>query len=696
MDEDGGTAGGGPVADVGPAGLVLAEPRDRGDLQPHVRTRRVDLEVEGPGRGVAEVAGAEIEDPVLEIQGTEQDLHPLDHVGVDIGGLVGGGVGEELHLVELVDPEKTAGVASRRSCFAPEAGRGGGEPERQGDLVEDVVSVHRGERYFGRGDGPEVVALQVVGLVGEFREVAGGDHGVGADQGGGPDLLEGIGVVVEGEGGEGPQKLGPRSPVEREHRSRELGAALHVQDAEGFTDVPVRDPLVLGVGARYVRPAADGAVVLGTDAVGGVGGGQVGQPEQAIADFGLGAVSLGTELRDLGTELAALIGEADDEAVVTGAAGLGHLAGEVLHPGPELVAPSHGVSGPGVGIEQAVELGRVDGAPCQRRFHGGRILPGQTDVDHGAPTVASPFVPAISCHDLVVRYGTRTAVDGLSLQAEHGQVLALLGPNGAGKTSTVETLEGYRRPASGTVRVLGLDPTAEHRALVARMGVMLQRGGVYPVMGARRALRLFARYYSDPEDPDALLELVGLGAVASTPWRRLSGGEQQRLSLALALVGRPEVVFLDEPTAGVDPEGRLAIREVIGALKARGVCVVLTTHELPEAERLADEVVILAGGRAVARGTVAELAAAGPGPAIRFGAPAGVDVAALAIAVGAAPGDVTEERPGQYTVKGESSAGRVAAVAAWLDAQKLPLADLRTGSGSLEDAYLEAMRAEKP
>jgi ABC-2 type transport system ATP-binding protein len=305
-------------------------------------------------------------------------------------------------------------------------------------------------------------------------------------------------------------------------------------------------------------------------------------------------------------------------------------------------------------------------------------------------------VPAISCHDLVVRYGTRTAVDGLSLQAEHGQVLALLGPNGAGKTSTVETLEGYRRPASGTVRVLGLDPTAEHRALVARMGVMLQRGGVYPVMGARRALRLFARYYSDPEDPDALLELVGLGAVASTPWRRLSGGEQQRLSLALALVGRPEVVFLDEPTAGVDPEGRLAIREVIGALKARGVCVVLTTHELPEAERLADEVVILAGGRAVARGTVAELAAAGPGPAIRFGAPAGVDVAALAIAVGAAPGDVTEERPGQYTVKGESSAGRVAAVAAWLDAQKLPLADLRTGSGSLEDAYLEAMRAEKP
>jgi ABC-2 type transport system ATP-binding protein len=228
------------------------------------------------------------------------------------------------------------------------------------------------------------------------------------------------------------------------------------------------------------------------------------------------------------------------------------------------------------------------------------------------------------------------------------------------------------------------------------MGVMLQRGGVYPVMGARHALHLFARYYAEPEDPDALLDLVGLRAVAKTPWRRLSGGEQQRLSLALALVGRPEVVFLDEPTAGVDPEGRLAIREVIGELRDRGVCVVLTTHELPEAERLADEVVILAGGRAVARGTVAELAATGAGPAIRFGAPTGVDTTALAAAVGVAAGDVTEERPGQYAVKGDGSAGRVAALAAWLDAQDLPLADLRTGAGSLEDAYLEAMKGEKP
>jgi len=305
-------------------------------------------------------------------------------------------------------------------------------------------------------------------------------------------------------------------------------------------------------------------------------------------------------------------------------------------------------------------------------------------------------MPAIDCRDLVVRYGPRTAVDGLSLEAEPGQVLALLGPNGAGKTSTVETLEGYRRPASGSVRVLGLDPRRDHTALVTRMGVMLQRGGVYPVMGARRALGLFARYYAEPEDPDALLDLVGLRPVATTPWRRLSGGEQQRLSLALALVGRPDVVFLDEPTAGVDPEGRLAIRQVIGALRDRGVCIVLTTHELPEAERLADEVVILVRGRAVARGTVAELAATASAPAIRFGAPPGLDTAALAAAVGALATDISEEQPGHYALLGPGSAGRVAAVAAWLDDHHLPLADLRTGTGSLEDAYLQAMKEQDP
>ena len=188
-------------------------------------------------------------------------------------------------------------------------------------------------------------------------------------------------------------------------------------------------------------------------------------------------------------------------------------------------------------------------------------------------------------------------------------MLALLGPNGAGKTTTVEALEGYRPVAAR----IGPGPrprprTRTTRALVPRIGVMLQRGGVYPMLGPAQVLHLFAAYYDDPEDPDALLDLVGLGDARRTPWRRLSGGEQQRLSLALALVGRPEVLFLDEPTAGVDPEGRLVVRDLIAAQRDRGLCVLLTTHELAEAERLADQVVIIDHGRMLAEGTPAELA----------------------------------------------------------------------------------------
>ena len=316
----------------------------------------------------------------------------------------------------------------------------------------------------------------------------------------------------------------------------------------------------------------------------------------------------------------------------------------------------------------------------------------------GVPSTSTPAsgdAPAVDCRDLVVRYGNVTAVDRLSLTAHRGQVLALLGPNGAGKTSTVETLEGYRRPEAGSVRVLGLDPESEHRSLVAVMGVMLQRGGVYPVLGPRRVLHLFADYYDHPEDPDALLDLVGLTEVGATPWRRLSGGEQQRLSLALALIGRPQVLFLDEPTAGVDPEGRLAIRQVIAGLRDRGVCVVLTTHELPEAERLADEVVIIAAGRAVARGTVAELAAGGGDAGIRFGAPPGLDLAALGRALDAPDGAVAEDPPGQYRAGVEATPARVAALANWLAERDLPLADLRAGSRSLEEAYLDATRAAR-
>jgi len=293
--------------------------------------------------------------------------------------------------------------------------------------------------------------------------------------------------------------------------------------------------------------------------------------------------------------------------------------------------------------------------------------------------------PAIEVTDLTIRYGDRIAVDGLSFTAMPGQITALLGPNGAGKTSTVETLEGYRRPTAGSVRVLGLDPVADHRQLVARIGVMLQSGGVATGMRPGEALRLFASYYDDPINPDELLDLVGLADHRSSTWRSMSGGEQQRLSLALALVGRPDVAFLDEPTAGIDPAGRQLIRRVIADLRDRGVAVLLTTHDLEEAEKLADHVVIIDHGVVLADGTPTELMRASQGADVRFGAPSGLDVSSLGQRIGAV---VTEASPGEYVVASAATPSMVAAITAWLAEMDLPLADLRAGRQRLEDVFL--------
>ena len=298
-------------------------------------------------------------------------------------------------------------------------------------------------------------------------------------------------------------------------------------------------------------------------------------------------------------------------------------------------------------------------------------------------------MPAIDVRDLTVRYGSVTAVDGVSLTAEAARVLVLLGPNGAGKTSTVETLEGYRRAAGGSVEVLELDPVRDHGVLTRRIGVMLQQGGVYPGITPAEALRLFAAFYDDPVAPDDLLRRVGLESVRTTPWRRLSGGEQQRLSLALAVVGRPAVVFLDEPTAGIDPGGRRVVRDVIRDLRDTGVCVVVTTHELDEAERIADDVVILDRGRVVARGTPSELMAAAD--EVRFAAAAGIDTIGLAAHVGA---KVDEVAPGEYVVSLAPTPVVVAAITGWLADRDLALADLRAGRQRLEDVFLKLTSPE--
>ncbi len=310
------------------------------------------------------------------------------------------------------------------------------------------------------------------------------------------------------------------------------------------------------------------------------------------------------------------------------------------------------------------------------------MLPGQSD-DRAAVGEVTALPAAVSVEGLVVRYGHRVAVDGISFEARAGEVTALLGPNGAGKTTTVETLEGYRRPDSGRVRVLGLDPVADQRRLVPRLGVMLQGGGLYPAMGAAEMLRLFASYYDDPVPPAELLCLLGLEDVARTPARRLSGGERQRLALALALVGNPSVLFLDEPTAGVDPNGRVVVRGVIEGLRERGACVVLTTHELAEAERLADRVVIVDHGRIVAEGTPGELT--GGAASIRFAAPAGLEVTEMSAALGAA---VRELSRGEYEVDASPSPATVAALTSWLAEREIQIGDLRAGRHRLEDVFM--------
>jgi ABC-2 type transport system ATP-binding protein len=214
---------------------------------------------------------------------------------------------------------------------------------------------------------------------------------------------------------------------------------------------------------------------------------------------------------------------------------------------------------------------------------------------------------ALEVDALTIRYGDFVAVNSVSFVAEHGEVTAVLGRNGAGKTSTLEACEGLRRATSGTIRVLGADATKLPAATQARIGVMLQEGGIAPGARVRHLVRHYCVLYGRGADADEILQQVALRERASSPWRRLSGGERQRFSLALALAAVPDVVFLDEPTAGVDLDGREAIRGIIAALAARGCCVVLATHDLDEAERVADRAVVLHAGRVVLDDTVSSI-----------------------------------------------------------------------------------------
>jgi ABC-2 type transport system ATP-binding protein len=297
----------------------------------------------------------------------------------------------------------------------------------------------------------------------------------------------------------------------------------------------------------------------------------------------------------------------------------------------------------------------------------------------------------VEIEDLGVTYraggGTVEAVRGLSMTAPAGRVTAVLGPNGAGKTSTVETCEGYRRQATGNIRVLGLDPRTQGRALHPRIGVMLQEGGVPGAASADEVLRYTARLYARPADPRALAERLGLGPIAGRPYRRLSGGEQQRVKLALALVGRPELVFLDEPTAGQDPQARLATWDLVRQLRADGVSVVLTTHLMDEAEVLADHVAIVDRGRVVAAGPPADLTADGAQNTVRFRAPAGLVLDELAAALPAGA-SVAEGPTGTYVVRAEIGPQLLATVTTWCAAHAVMPEGLAVERRTLEDVFL--------
>jgi ABC-2 type transport system ATP-binding protein len=290
--------------------------------------------------------------------------------------------------------------------------------------------------------------------------------------------------------------------------------------------------------------------------------------------------------------------------------------------------------------------------------------------------------------ELVKRYGRTAAVDGLSLRAARGEVTAVLGPNGAGKTTTIEICEGYRRRDGGTVRVLGLDPVADARALRPRVGVMLQSGGIPPAVRPAEYLRVLARFHARPLDPGLLLGRLGLTGHARVPFKRLSGGQQQRLALAAAVIGRPELVFLDEPTAGLDPQARHATWELIRGLAGSGASVILTTHHMEEAERLADRVAIMDGGRLVAGGTPADLT--GTAGQVRFRAEPGLDTEGLLAAL--PPGTAAKESPaGHYVVEVHDRVDPrlVASVTAWCAERGVLAQQLRIESRTLEDVFLE-------
>lgn len=313
------------------------------------------------------------------------------------------------------------------------------------------------------------------------------------------------------------------------------------------------------------------------------------------------------------------------------------------------------------------------------------VLPGSAPTIANTPEEVAATDDAIVVDRLVKVYGERRAVDELSFRVHRGEIFALLGPNGAGKTTTVEILEGYRDADDGQVEVLGLSPRRDEAELKQQIGVMLQHAGIYPKVSAREILDLFRRFYDDPEDPNELLDLVGLQESADTRYKQLSGGQQRRLALAAALIGKPSLLFLDEPTTAMDPQARRLTWEIIEGLRERGLTVLLTTHFMEEAERLADRVAIIDHGRLLTLDTPRRLTHA-RSQEIQFSGPPELELSEFSSLPSVST--CSEPQPGFYVLETADPIDGLAEITAWGRQHRILLNDLRIGHESLEDVFL--------
>ena len=298
---------------------------------------------------------------------------------------------------------------------------------------------------------------------------------------------------------------------------------------------------------------------------------------------------------------------------------------------------------------------------------------------------------SVVVENLSVSYRDLVAVDNVSFEAPSGGVTVILGPNGAGKTSTIEVCEGFRTAKSGSVRVLGLDPVSDHRALTERMGVMLQGGGgVYPSARVRDVVSHFCALHNKGVNATQLVERVGLSNRSTGTWRKLSGGEQQRLSLALALAADPDVIFLDEPTSGVDIDGRDIIADIIRDLAARGTTVVLASHDMAEAEKVATHAVLFNSGKVIASGEILTLLTSRKH--LRFTSSVGLVPAELAVSINS---PVVAIGDGVYEVASEPTPQLMTRISQWLADNSHPLLGVDMGTESLEDTYRRLTRGAK-